>query len=183
MRANRHSIFLMAAGAVLLAGCQQKPRGDERAPDNVVQTNAAPSTGPAAAPSPAPSAPVGDWQASASGEGDMLRLADSGGGAQILLFCPAASGKLLVNVSGFKPVESEERMTFGSDSIVTTLVAGSTGDRQRGGVTGEAAIPRELGQILGSQTGISVNYGNQDAGPFPVIPGEMAAMFEEACYD
>ena len=44
-----------------------------------------------------------------------------------------------INVPGFRPVGSEERMTFGSGGEAHTLVADTRGDRQRGGVSATGA--------------------------------------------
>ncbi len=179
------SPFMVAAlVAVSLAGCQKKAAEDSAPTQSPVTSDTMPAPPPIAAPPVETATPAADeWQASASGEGDSLQFASKESGARILLFCAAGSEKLLVNMSDFKPVSSEERMTIGSGGTVATLVAASAGDKLRGGVSGEAAIPRDLGKILGGGAGVSVNYGKQNAGPFPAIPGEMAARFEEGCYD
>lgn len=118
-----------------------------------------------------------------SGEGDGLFFgATEGEPAVVHMFCPREGG-LLVNVNAFRPVGSEERMTFGSGGTVVTLVADSAGDANRGGVSGEGAVPDELRAILTGASGVSVNYGAQNAGPLPPVPATVADDFAAGCAD
>jgi uncharacterized membrane protein len=130
------------------------------------------------APPALPGAPDG-WDLQSSGEGAALVLSASSGAAAIRLFCPARSGRLLVNVPGFRPVGSEERLSFGSGGNAHALVADSRGDRQRGGVTGAGAVPSDLAALLGGP--ISASYGAQTSGPHPAPPRELARGFVAAC--
>ena len=123
------------------------------------------------------------WQSAASGEGDALFLAIGEGPRIVALFCPASSGDLLVNVPAFRPIPSEERMSFGAGGTAVTLVADPRGDRGRGGVSGRGAIPAELSAILASAAGIAVNYGAQNSGPHPAPPPDLAAQFLAGCRD
>ena len=123
--------------------------------------------------------PQTGWEAAASGEGAALFLADESGSRVLTLFCPAGSADLLVNVPAFRPVGSEERMSFGSGGTVVALVADPGGDRRRGGVSATGPVPAELPAILGGP--ISVNYGAENAGPFAAPPPEMAGNFIAGC--
>lgn len=123
-----------------------------------------------------------DWRAAASGEGDALYLTKAGA-RRITLFCSAWSDDLLVNIPAFTPVGSEERMTFGSAATLVTLVADPAGDSGRGGVSGTGSVPAELDVILADPAGIHVNYGAQDAGPFPTPPHGLASAFLRGCRD
>src|SRR5690606_16973056 len=96
-------------------------------------------TGPAAPPAAAGSAEP-RWEAASGGEGASLSLG-SGAARRLTLSCPAGGGTLVVNVPAFRPVASEERMSFGSGGTVFALVANPAGDRKRGGVTGRGAFP------------------------------------------
>ena len=162
------------AAALLLAAC-----GDEAAE--------APPAEPAATASPSPTEDSAaaawaarSWDLQASGEGAAL-VFPTGGDTAVRLFCPAGSGTILVNVPGFRPVGSEERMTFGSGGTVHTLVADTRGDRQRGGVSGTGAVPGNLAALVGGQ--VAVNYGSQDIGPFPAAPAGLVRSFVTACND
>ena len=132
----------LLAATLLLAAC-----GDEAAE--------APAVDPASTVSPSATGDpvVADWAArswdlQSSGEGAAL-VFPTGGEAAVRLFCPAGSGTILVNVPGFRPVGSEERMTFGSGGEAHTLVADTRGDRQRGGVSATGPVPAGLAALLG----------------------------------
>ena len=121
------------------------------------------------------------WDNAASGEGAGLFLEAADGRRQLTLFCPAGSGDLLVNVPAFRPVGSEERMSFGSGGTVVALVADPSGDSGRGGVSGRGPVPAELERILAGRDGLSINYGAQNSGPHPAPPAAMAATFLAGC--
>lgn len=147
---------------------------------------AEPASAPAdiAAPAPAASgagAPAGGgWDMQATGEGALLAFAPPSGGAAIRLFCPAARSELLVNVPSFRPIGSEERLSFGSGAEVVALVADTRGDPQRGGVSAVGAVPRNLAAILAGEP--SASYGAQTSGPHPAPPANLAQRFAAACY-
>ena len=126
----------LTGAAASLAGCGEVERQDQ-------------STTPAVETGEPPAAVAAGkslgWQLLSSGEGTALRLAGVSG---IHLFCPARSGKLVVNVAGFRPIASEERLSLGSGGVVVALVADSGGDALRGGVTAEGPVPAELAAIL-----------------------------------
>jgi hypothetical protein len=123
------------------------------------------------------------WDSAASGEGDALFYVSPSGDRTLTLFCPAGSADLLVNVPSFRPVGSEERMSFGAGGTVVALVADTRGDRQRGGVSGRGPVPDELAAILTDRAGVSVNYGSQNSGPHAAIPAELAQAFLSGCGD
>lgn len=126
--------------------------------------------------------PSMDWHAAAGEEGAVLSLG-TGDKRRLTLFCPPGTDDVLVNVPAFRPVGSEERMTFGGGGIAVTLVAGFEGDSQRGGVSGTGPVPDELPAILAAPEGIGVNYGAQNSGPHPAPPPELAKRFLEGCRD
>ena len=84
-----------------------------------------------------------------------------------------------MNVPGFRPIGSEERLSFGNGGEVVALVADSRGDRRRGGVSGTGPAPDNLAALVGGQ--ISVNYGAQNSGPHRAPPAELAQSFVTAC--
>ena len=129
------------------------------------------------------SARSADWRTESSEEGIGLFLAGAGGTRTVAFFCPSGTEGLLVNVPAFRPVGSEERMTFGSGDIATTLVADSAGDPVRGGVSGRGPLPETLAEILRGSDGIGVNYGAQNSGPHPPPSEEMASRFLDGCRD
>ncbi|HEX2794595.1 MAG TPA: hypothetical protein VHN58_09225 [Croceicoccus sp.] len=182
---TRHPAALALFATLALAACGA-PAPDSDDPITPDAPSATLSPSPiASASTPAPIA--GKWDMVSSGEGDGLFFAVvEGERAKVHLFCPngAAAGEaLLVNVNAFKPVGSEERMSLGSGDTVLTLVADPSGDAQRGGVSGIGAFPSELRAILTGGAGVVVNYGNQNVGPFPAVPSEMANAFVGGCGD
>jgi uncharacterized membrane protein len=162
----------LLAATLLLAAC-----GDEAAER--------PAIDPASTVSPtvdetAADQAAGGWDLQSSGEGAAL-VYPAGGDTAVRLFCPSESGTILVNVPAFRPVGSEERMTFGSGGNAHTLVADTRGDSQRGGVSGTGPVPGNLAALLGGP--VSVNYGSQDSGPFPAAPAGLVRSFVTACSD
>jgi len=143
----------------------------------------APSEPPA--PAGAPAAPAARpqaaarWDLASSGEGVALALVAPSGEASLRLFCPSRRDELLVNVPGFRPIGSEERLSFGSGGEAHALVADPTGDRQRGGVSGTGAVPANLAALVAGPIG--VNYGAQNSGPHPAPPDDLARAFAAAC--
>ena len=169
MRPFKRSMALgaLVAAAASLVGCGEVER-HEQSNTPAVETGE-PSAAPAAGESPG-------WQLQSSREGAALRLAGVSG---IHLFCPARSGKLVVNVAGFRPIASEERLSFGSGGVVVVLVADSGGDALRGGVTGEGPVPAELAAILAGP--MSASYGAQRVGPLPLTAEADRNAFLTTC--
>ena len=167
---TRTSNGIVALMAVLSGGCS----GDDGPPAN--QASAASERDGAAASS---TKGAERWDLQSSGEGVALALLDGSGGTLLRLFCPSERGELLVNVPGFRPIGSEERLSVGSGGEVVALVADSRGDRLRGGVSGTGAVPDNLAGLVGSP--IAVNYGSQDSGPHSAPPGQEARAFVAAC--
>lgn len=169
-------VTLMLA-SLLLAACS----GGEADGDG----GAEPLAGRAATPlasTPPPSTPTATpapaWDLLASGEGSALRFPATGDHA-ILLFCPAGEDRLLVNIPAFRPIGSEERLSFGSGAEAHALVADTRGDPQRGGVSGEGAVPANLASLIAGP--LAAVYGAQQSGPHPAVPAELAEAFVEGC--
>jgi uncharacterized membrane protein len=171
------SFGLIAATALLLGGCGTT--GDSNEARNEAGDAAAVANGSAAAPGDA-AGQSADWDLVASGEGAALVYSASGD-RSLTFFCPSDRRELLVNVQGFRPVGSEERMSFGSGSTAEALVADTRGDSLRGGVSGTGAVPANLDALIGGP--VSVNYGSQNSGPHPAPPSDLARGFAAACRD
>ena len=122
---------------------------------------------------------AGGWALRSTGEGAGLTLLRGPGDTVISLFCPAGSNRLVVNVPAFRPIGSEERLSFGSGGEVVALVADSRGDAQRGGVSGTGAVPDNLAALIGGQP--SASYGAQVSGPHAAPPAELVRPFAAAC--
>lgn len=171
------SLAQITAAALLLAGCepQASTPGDESA------APAANDTAPpaAAGASAEPAASAERWDLQSSGEGVALALPSASGGTAIRLFCPAGENRLLVNVPAFRPIGSEERLSFGSGGAVVALVADPRGDRGRGGVSGTAAVPDDLAALVAGP--ISASYGAQTSRPHAPPPANLARAFVAAC--
>jgi uncharacterized membrane protein len=165
------------AATLLLAACGGEA---EQAADPATAPGDAAASGDPAADPTASDPATGGWDLVSSGEGAAL-VYPASGSAAVRLFCPAGSGTILVNVPAFRPVGSEERMTFGSGGNAHTLVADTRGDRQRGGVSGTGPVPGNLAALVGGP--VAVNYGAQDSGPFPAAPAGLVRSFVTACND
>jgi uncharacterized membrane protein len=157
----RNVSALMAAG-IVLAACGKAPSGSGPV-----------ETGTPAGPIQARAA---HWQQESAGQ---VALIDADGGALFRIICADGGGRIAVNVPSFQPIGSEERLSFGSGGEVVALVADTNGDKVRGGVTGEGAVPEELAGILAGP--VSASYGSQVSGPHPALPAEMAAAELKAC--
>ena len=168
---------LIAATSTLLAACGSRDSGPVAEQGNETQPSAANAAAPVAA-SPAADSKAPGWDLQSSGEGVALVLPGPGRAA-MRLFCPAGGGKLLVNVPGFRPIGSEERLSFGSGGESAALVADSRGDGQRGGVTGTGAVPEALAAMVGGP--VSASYGAQRSGPHPAPPKALSNAFVAAC--
>ncbi|HEY0148182.1 MAG TPA: hypothetical protein VGB70_04195 [Allosphingosinicella sp.] len=169
----------LGLAALALTGCG---RSDDAPAAGNGTDNASAEQAPlatkAAEPAPATNtaAPAAGWHLQASGEGTALAFPGPSG---MRLFCPAGGKQLLVNVPGFRPIGSEERLSFGSGGAVVALVADTNGDSQRGGVSGAGAVPAELAALLAGP--VSASYGAQTSGPHPAPPAELARAFTAAC--
>lgn len=170
IRRRSQSGFAVAALALasLLAGCgrQEEARPDE--PDN----QAGPSR-------PAPDKPAADWVLLPEPQGMVLALREPSGASIMALACPAGQKQLRVNVPTFKPIASEERLSFGSGAETEALAADIRGDPQLGGVTAEGPVPSNLPALIGGA--MSASYGAQQSGPHRAVPTDMARQFAEAC--
>ncbi len=160
---------------LLLGACGSR---EERAAEPArAENRASPAAPPASDPSAVPAA--ARWKLETSGEGSALVLAPASGAAAIRLFCPARGKSLLVNVPAFRPIGSEERLSFGSGESVVALVADTRGDAARGGVSGTGAVPAELAGLL--EGSVAASYGAQTSGPHPAPPPELVRSFAAAC--
>ncbi|MGZ8308073.1 MAG: hypothetical protein ACXWU6_15995, partial [Allosphingosinicella sp.] len=173
------NLGLIAATSTLLAACGSPDPGPA-APRNESETPAAGTEAPAAAAEADAKGTAAGWDLQASGEGVALVRTGPDRPA-IRLFCPAGGKRLAVNVPGFKPVGSEERLSFGSGGDAAALVADSRGDRQRGGVTGTGAVPDDLAALVGGP--VSASYGAQRSGPHAAPPRALADAIVAACRD
>jgi uncharacterized membrane protein len=163
----------MLLAAALLLGCGQR----EAAEQNAAAARGAPTRiGNSEAP-----ATNARWDLQSSGEGVALAFLTAGETAAVRMFCPAGARQLIVNVPAFRPIASEERLSFGSGGEAHALVADPRGDAQRGGVTGTGAVPGDLAALISGP--ISVSYGAQNSGPHPAPPQNLAAAFAAACAD
>lgn len=152
---------LLTIAVVLLAGCER------------TESPVAP-----AASEPIAAAPA-QWDLQSSGEGAALVAADHAGKVVLRFFCPAGASRLLVNVPGFNPIGSEERLSFGQGGTAEALVADSSGDTARGGVTAEGPVPKNLLALLSGR--VSASYGAQVSGPHPAPPVDLVTAFAGAC--
>lgn len=161
----------LAAAATLLAGCGER----DAAEDNPAVAGAGQSQ---TANVDVPAADA-RWDLQSSGEGVALAFVSAGESAAVRLFCPAGGRQLIVNVPAFRPIGSEERMSFGSEGEAHALVADPRGDAQRGGVTGSGAVPANLAALISGP--VAVSYGAQTSGPHPAPPANLVGALVGAC--
>jgi uncharacterized membrane protein len=159
------TMTLLIAAALSLQGCG--PRG-------AIGTNLGGND--ADQPSTAP-----HWDLESNREGIALAMTDAAGATAIRLLCPASGNSFLVNVPSFKPIGSEERLSFGSGGNVITLVADPRGDARHGGVTGSGSLPDDIKGLL--EGPITATYGIQTSGPHPPLPTELHRQFVTACFE
>ncbi len=163
----------IAAASMSLAACDSEGNGSAPAPSPAADNEA---------DAPVDNAQAGEvvrWDLQSSGEGVALALLAERDRAVFRLFCPAGQDRLLVNVPAFRPIGSEERLSFGSGGDVAALVADTGGDRRRGGVSGTGPVPDDLAALTAGP--ISASYGAQTSGPHPAPPANLARAFVAAC--
>ena len=152
--------------ALVLVACREQPRA---ADDGGGAT--------AEGPSPAPST-QGGWAFRSEPASASLTLEDRAGRPMLRLLCPRGR-RLAVNVPGFTPLGSEDRLSFGAGGESVALVADSRGDSALGGVSAEGELPGNLEALLSAS--LSASYGAQGSGPHQP-PGEEARnAFVAAC--
>ena len=171
-------VGLIAATSILVSACGTGDGGPVALPGNESQAAAGNVTAAPAGAKPDGDEAAPSWDLQSSGEGVALVLAGADRPA-IRLFCPTGGRRLLVNVPGFRPIGSEERLSFGSGGEAAALVADSRGDRQRGGVTGTGGVPEALAALVGGA--VSASYGAQRSGPHPAPPKALSSAFVAAC--
>lgn len=169
---------LIAAASTLFAAACGSRDSNPAAPGNQSETPAAETKAPAAEADAGGKSPAGGWDLQSSGDGVALVMTGAERPA-IRLFCTAGGKRLVVNVPGFRPIGSEERLSFGGGGESVALVADSRGDRQRGGVSGTGEVPDGLAALVRGP--ISASYGAQKSGPHPAIPKPLAGAFVAAC--
>jgi len=162
-----------------LAACGGGDKGPASAPRNDEAAPAANGAAPAIPIATNESGPTTRWDLQSSGEGVALALLSGEGAATLRLFCPAGGKRLVVNVAAFRPVASEERLSFGGGGQAHALVADPRGDRQRGGVSGTSEVPDNLAALVGGP--VSASYGAQTSGPHAAPPPGLSRAFAAAC--
>lgn len=159
---------LLVTTALLLGGCARRDGAEVNVVANTDQAIASASA-------------VLRWDLKASSKGIALALISEAGATSIRLFCPTGQNILLVNVPSFKPIGSEERLSFGSGGNVVALVADPRGDAQRGGVSGSGPVPDDLKGLVAGP--IAASYGAQHSGPHAAPPADLARPFVSACFE
>lgn len=171
-------LALIALAALPLTACGSREDTAEAPLETSPQTADAP-TSPVSSDSAGAEQEASGWDLQSSGEGVGLVLSAARGSTAIRLFCPAGATTLLVNVPAFRPIASEERLSFGSGGEAVALVADPRGDAQRGGVSGRGEAPANLASLI--KGGLSASYGAQKSGPHAPPPSEMTTAFVAAC--
>src|SRR5687768_2907165 len=157
----------LVVASLFLSSCAPRESGD-----SVVNQTDQPT---------APAPTEAGWDLQSSGEGVALAFVAPGGATTIRLFCPGGQNRLLVNVPAFKPIASEERLSFGSGGDAAALVADPRGDAQRGGVTGSGPLPDDIKRLVAGA--IAASYGAQTSGPHAAPPENLSRPFVTACFE
>jgi uncharacterized membrane protein len=118
------------------------------------------------------------WSSDVDGRQATLTLADTKGAPLIKLTCAARTGTFSVSVPGFRPIGSEDRLSFGSDGEVVALVA-DTGRDPSVGVSAEGRIPEDIKRLVTEP--MSASYGSQTSGPHAPPADSIASPFVSAC--
>ncbi len=84
-----------------------------------------------------------------------------------------------VEIAGFSPIGSEDRLSFGSDGTVEALVAQLHGGSGQSGISAEGPVPDNLQALIGGP--LSASYGAQTSGPHPAPPAALADAFVATC--
>lgn len=170
----RKTVATLAFPLLFMPACSREPANSSEEVSTRIEMP--PAT---AAPSPGDAPNHGaEWDLVSSGEGAALVFPATGTTA-VRLFCPTAAGRIVVNVTAFRPIGSEERLTFGSGGNAHALVADSRGDHLRGGVSGTGPVPANLAALISGS--LSVSYGAQTSGPHPAASPGLAREFVLAC--
>ena len=162
--------------AMLLVACdrQEGPRDESTSPSVEARPSGAQTTDGA-------EQAEARWVLKPSAKDTTLVLQMQTGSRIMSLTCASGENRLQINVPGFTPIGSEDRLSFGSGSggEVEALVADFRGDQQLGGVSAEVIVPANLAALVGGP--ISASYGAQTSGPHPAVPRNIAGSFVAAC--
>ncbi|WP_131818592.1 MULTISPECIES: hypothetical protein [Sphingomonas] len=170
---------LITTAAVLLASCG-KPQDATDMQPSPTAIGASPSPASSiSAKSDSGSDSTERWSLQPTGQGAVLALLGTNRSAVVQLICFGGEDRLLVNVPGFLPIDSEERLSFGSDGNAAVLVADPGGDTQHGGITGAGTVPEDLAALVANR--LSASYGAQSSGPHPAPPPALSRAFVAAC--
>ncbi len=157
--------------AAALALCACSPAEEPAAP---------PPPPVAEAPAPAADTQPGlSWGTASNGEGIALLLSDAAGVPVLRLGCIRNPALMTLDIEGFTPIGSEERLTVGLDDTLFVFVADSTAAGP--GVKAQADISTDFLDRLESATAISAVYGTQELGPHRPPPAGVAAGFAAEC--
>lgn len=168
------SLFPIIIPAMLLGACdrQEDARDDSSSPSVEARPLGAQTTDGA-------EQAEARWVLQPSDKDTTLVLHSQTGDRAMSLTCASGEGRLQINVPGFTPIGSEDRLSFGSGGEVEALVADFRGDQQLGGVSAEGSVPANLAALIGGS--ISASYGAQTSGPHPAVPHDIAGLFVAAC--
>lgn len=119
------------------------------------------------------------WVLLPDAKGTALLLQTQTGARIVSLTCASGGNRLQINVPGFTPIDSEDRLSFGSNGEAGVLIADFRGDKQLGGVSAESAVPSNLAASVRGP--ISISYGAQTSGPHPAVPQDIVKPFVAVC--
>lgn len=176
MPADRR-IFAIIAVVTFLVSCKGPKEAEHTPPSDTALASSHARMDPQ--PSNAGADQSARWVLQPSDDETALALFGADNTPIIRLVCPAGKNQLLVNVPGFSPIGSEERLSFGGDGNATTLVADINGDAGRGGVSGVGEVPYNLDDLVGRR--LSASYGAQKSGPHSAPPKKLFSTFAAAC--
>lgn len=164
MRRRLHIAVSAVALAWSLAAC-----GGQDAPGGG-QAQDAPA--PQQAPAPAAAQP--------SALADRLAFVDQAGAPRLLLDCLAAPSPVLrATVSGFRKIDSEDRLTVGAGDEAFALAADLSSPEA--GIVASGVIDADLLRRISDGEPVSAVYGAQSVGPLHPAPGVLPDGFVVRC--
>lgn len=119
------------------------------------------------------------WSNQVSGSGTALVLTEGGGRPLLRIACVRDPSRMVIMAESFRPIESEERLSFGVDDEPFVFVAEPA--KHPSGVEATSPIHGDLLARLEGAQQVSAVYGAQDLGPYPPPDRDTTARFVGAC--
>lgn len=158
-------VGLAATAALALTACSEQP--------------APPAADPPAESETPATEPGLSWENASRGDGPALIMRGPDGEQMLRLGCLHHRPRLTLQVDGFDPVGSEERLTFGLDEQLFVFVAEPTAPGP--GVSATAPVSADFLERLPRAATLGAVYGAQQFGPYRPPPNDLSMSFAAEC--